>query len=211
MSRYRIRRFVCLAGLCLAGCGRPAATPTAATGLPVAPEGAAFVPQGMEIPGPDVFATGRAEPYDATAAEMRDGRHMAFLVALEPGPPPQLVLDPAVLLGDAASIADGHTTYLGELPNGFYIRNLDPTTVTLPLSPTAAIELITFEGGGGQSTMLSLGPEAIAGWFAGTPVAGAFSFGRPPSRTSDGRLAAQPVHVTTAKGVIVALEEQYIP
>lgn len=213
MATVRNHTLAWMAGLFLAGCGRPAAMPTIAPGPPVAPDGAGAVPQGLETPGPDVFATGRAEPYDATPAEMRDGRHLAFLVALEPGPPPQLVLDPAVFLGEAASIADGHTTYLGELPNGFYIRNLDPTTVTLPLSPTASIELIAHDEVLGQMGQLRVGADDLVGWFAGTPVAGAapFGFGVPPRRSSDGQLTASPVHVTAEQGVIVAIEEQFIP
>lgn len=209
----RMQVLAAVLGLCGAACQRPAAPPAVPNGTSTAGEPAAAptLEAGLELPGPDVFATGRAEPYDATPTEMRDGRHLAFLVALEPGPPPQLVLDPAVFLGEAASIADGHTTYLGELPNDFYIRNLDVTTVTLPLSPAASIELIAADEASGQTGLLRVGPDDLAGWFAGTPVAGAARFGVPPSRSGDGQLTANPVHVTAEDGVIVAIEEQYIP
>lgn len=212
--------FVLVLGLALVACARPTATPdaaaTAAASLRATQEYAhgALIQTPTPTTGPEAAATGRALPRDPTAEEMHDGEHFTFVRAAMPGSPAMLVVNPAVMFGgdeaDAASIADGHTTERHSLMSPFYIRDLDAATVTLPVSPTAAVELVAWAADGGISeNPMNSSVETFMGWFWGTPIPGAPIF--TTDRTWMLETGGPPMYITTANGIIVRIVEQYLP
>ena len=80
---------------------------------------------------------------DQAVAELQDGEHFGFLTAFTPT---KLTFDPAEILFDeeatAAAIEDGELAPGQTLPNPFYVRNPDPTTVDLPIAATFTAQLI---------------------------------------------------------------------
>ncbi|MEO8084812.1 MAG: hypothetical protein ABI780_13395 [Ardenticatenales bacterium] len=224
MNPVRMLTAVMILGLAPIACTRPTATPTtdaAAESERATREYAhgALIQTPTPTTGPEVAATGRALPSDPTTDEMRDGRHIAFIQAIVPGAPPQLAVNPAVMFGgdeaDAASIADGSSTRSHALPNGYYIRDLDPATLTLPLSPTAVVSLTLTADKDHDMAETTVTVDDFVGWFAGTPISapddrlwyGAWN--DPVAKTDlDGRLL---FWITTRDGVVVNIAEQFRP
>lgn len=228
MNEVRVLTAVLILGLAPIACTRPTATPTtdaAAESERATREYAhgALLQTPTPTTGPEVAATGRALPRDPTADEMRDGRHFGGLKAMLPGTPPMLVVDPAVMFGgdeaDAASIADGKTSRMHELPNNYYIRDLDTTTVTLPISPTAVITLSLAAEDHLDMATSTVTVDDLLGWFAGTPVPPVpdrrwYEFWGDPAgaaRDRDRYGYAPQCWITTLGGAVVAIEDQYRP
>jgi hypothetical protein len=165
----------------------------------------------------DARATGEALPRDPITEAMRTGRHLAFIEGVVPGDPMRVVLDPAVWFGspreaDAASIADRHTDRMHGLPNGFYIRNLDPATVILPVSASAGVHLVGDVTTDDPSSRLEVTLAELAARAAGTPMP------TPPGCnywsfmfSSSVDVGDIPFWVTTRDGTVVEFAEQYIP
>ncbi|MFN8423584.1 MAG: hypothetical protein U0470_09465 [Anaerolineae bacterium] len=154
MNEVRVLTAVLILGLAPIACTRTTATPTTDAAAESERATREYAHGALiQTPTPtvdataiaDAMATGQALPRDPTAEEMRDGRHFGSLKAMRPGSPPMLVVDPAVMFGgdeaDAASMAD-EVLNEHELPMLLHIRDLDTTTVTLPISTTAVSTLI---------------------------------------------------------------------
>ena len=86
---------------------------------------------------------GPSEQTRVETAELEDGEHFGFLTAFTPT---ELTFDPAEVFGNeeatAAAIEDGELAPGEELPNPFYVRNPDPTTVDLPVATNFEAQLI---------------------------------------------------------------------
>jgi hypothetical protein len=102
--------------------------------------------------GPEVTATPTVA--STLAAEVTDaipsGTTFAFVRGVEGG---ALILDPAAFLsGDEALAAAREDGFVGadeELPNDFYIRNLEQEALSVPLADAAMFTLIGFDATGG--------------------------------------------------------------
>lgn len=232
MNEVRVLTAVLILGLAPIACTRTTATPTTDAAAESERATREYAHGALiQTPTPtvdataiaDAMATGQALPRDPTAEEMRDGRHFGSLKAMRPGSPPMLVVDPAVMFGgdeaDAASMADGNTSRTHELPNNFYIRDLDTTTVTLPISTTAVSTLILNAEDHLDMATATVSVDDLLGWFAGTPVPPVdgrrwYEFWGDPAGAAQARDKygyAPHCWITTRGGTVVAIEEQYLP
>jgi hypothetical protein len=178
------------AGLLLAptGCATddvsgPEATPTAPeeTEEPASPDPAAPDP-----PAPD-------QPIE-------DGRHPVYLVEVD-GPGRVITFDLIQFLtGDEAITAyreDTPEDPEGTPPNDYHVRNVNPQLRSLPVADDVAV------------TVVRLGEASGAGSVPST-------FDELPAHLDDqpapeGRLAWNPSWLTVDRGVITAIDEQYLP
>lgn len=132
-----------------------------------------------------------------SVADLPDGEHFGFLSAFTPT---QLTFDPAEFLtgeeARAAAIEDDELSPGEELPNDFYLRDLDPTTVELPVASSIDAELIDNE-----LTHRPVTADELEALYAGTGEAS----------WNYGWLERLPVHLTVEDGEIVGIVEQYVP
>lgn len=218
MNRVRMLTAAMILGLAPIACAGPMATSDEPSSQPPTGEPAAAMPSA----DPALAAakvTGEALPRDPTADEMREGKHFAFLKAMAPGATPMLVVNPAVMFdgeeGEAASLADGARTAESGLPNGFYIRDLDAATVTLPVSVAAVVTLTVTADLKHDMSASPVTVGDLAGWFAGTPIAPPadrtwLDFWGDPAAATKIEYEA-PFWITTLAGTVVELEQQYLP
>jgi hypothetical protein len=84
----------------------------------------------------------------ASERAANDGRHFGYIRELQRQDDGELIVafDAATWFFNAeagrAAVEDGVIAGPDELPNGFYIRNLDPTVELLPLAPDADVVLL---------------------------------------------------------------------
>jgi hypothetical protein len=146
------------------------------------------------------LAAGRDElpDGDGPAAELPDGEHFGILSAFTPT---ELTFNPAEFLTDEeaqlAAVEDGELAPGEHLPNGFYLRDLDPTTIELPVASTFTAELLDNR----QVTHQPVTADELAALYAGTADTG-WLLERPEWI---------PVHVTIVDGEVNRAVQQYIP
>ena len=132
---------------------------------------------------------------------LADGRYFGTFAALDATQePPKLVIDVAQWFtgpaADAAAEQDG-VLPPGEshVPNDFYIRNEDPRWRMLPIDPSTKVSLVTYPFGQIDA------PRVVT----------LERFGILYSTSDKGSLSLFPYWITVRDGVVVAIEEQYIP
>jgi hypothetical protein len=128
-----------------------------------------------------------------------DGRHFGRLLAVGVDQrPPRLVIDVQQFFmgeeADQAALEDGVIQPGEHIPNDYYIRNDDPRWRTLPIDPTAEVSLTTFPFGDVDA------PGVVTLQRFGTIWA-----------ADRGSITLFPFWITVEDGVVVAIEEQYLP
>jgi hypothetical protein len=134
--------------------------------------------------------------------ELQDGRHPAFLVQFDV-PGRRVTFDLIqFLVGEEAIAAyreDGRANPEDpDPPNDYYIRNVNPRLRTLPISGEAAVTVVRLgepSGSGSVPWTLAELPRHLSERGTGP----------------EGQLSWSPYWLTVQDGVIVALDEQYLP
>lgn len=141
---------------------------------------------------------------DNLVAQIDNGRYVGFIThvaesGLTGGP--EVHYDLAVWFegeaADAAALEDGEES---PRPNGYYIRNADPLELVLPISAEVAITSVWYHHDTYQD--LQSRPvtfEELAAAMTGEPVG------------SHEAMWSSPWWVTVVDGVVVAIDEQFVP
>ncbi len=162
----------------------------------------------MDAADPTDEATEVAEPTDeqptdeqAGDAVIEDGRHPTFLVALDETDPTVTFDLIQFLTGEQAAVA-----YAEDVPddpdpgppNDYWIRNESSELRTLPISPEVTVTVIRL----GESSGADPAPWTLEE----LPAHLAAQAGAPA-----GQLGWSPFWLTVEDGVVVAIDEQYLP
>ncbi len=141
---------------------------------------------------------------DNLVAQIDNGRYIGFITHLaESGLTggPEVHYDLAVWFegdaADAAALEDGEES---PRPNDYYIRNVDPLELVVPISPNVAITSVWYHYDTYQdleSRPVTL--EELAAAMTGEPVG------------SQEVMWSSPWWVTVVDGEVVAIDEQYVP
>jgi hypothetical protein len=195
-----------LAGLLVLGpvaCGgeegvQPAASDDVATDEPTTDEPTTDAPATDE---PVTDATDEpATDEPAATPVLEDGRHPAYLVALDV-PGRTVTVDVIQFLtGDEAIAAYREASPEdpdGDPPNDYFIRNDNPLLRTLPVVADVAVTVVRL----GEPS----GAGSVPGTFEDLP---AHLDEQPPA---EGRLAWNPYWLTVEGGEVAAIDEQYLP
>jgi hypothetical protein len=129
---------------------------------------------------------------------LEDGRHFGYLTAVGASQePPRLVLDLAVWFTDQeaieAALEDGVPREDAGI-NGYYIRNESPRWRILSIDPDATVVLSTYPVAD-PAHPVEVTLDRFAELFA----------------SSDGYLPLSPYWLTIRNGVVVTIEEQFVP
>jgi len=126
-------------------------------------------------------------------------KQFAYVTRLSAGSKPSLVADYAQFLtGDAAAKAAAKDNAESPPPSDYYIVNDSGTLRTLPVAKDAKVTLITRPGEGAVEGGYASNLKTLAGYLN--------------SDTEEtAGLRADGFWLTLEKGVVVALEEQYVP
>jgi hypothetical protein len=129
---------------------------------------------------------------------LEDGRHFGYLAAVgATQEPPRLVFDLAEWYTDQEAVqealADGVPRQEAGI-NGYYIRNDNPRWRVLPIQPPAPVTLSTYPYAD-PADPVEVTLERFAGLFQG----------------GEGTLSFSPYWLTVRDGVVVAIEEQFVP
>lgn len=168
----------------LAGCGGgdgPAAGPSPATTTATTP-----ATDATPTPGP-------SEPV------LADGRHPVYVTAVDMAQR-RLTFDLIQFLTGGTA----HDAYVKDHPddpegppNDYYIVDDNPRLRTLPVEP--GLEVIVYWLGSGGASTERIGFDELMDYFATNPA------------PEDGRLWFAPFWLTVQDGVVVAMDEQFIP
>jgi hypothetical protein len=136
----------------------------------------------------------------AESPVLGDGRHFGFIRSVDlSSQTPTLVFDLAYFLtGDEANQAAAEHGEETPVPNDYYIVNDNPRLRTLALDPDVRIELVDWA-------------NCCDSLFVGDlqPFADSFEESSYPSGPYKGRFS--PYWLTVENGVVVRIEEQYLP
>jgi hypothetical protein len=174
----------------LVGCAhRERAADPAATPSPTLPTtSSAPVPSTSVVPPPTV----------SPPRVLSDGRHAVYLTAIDV--PGRTVTFDVIqfLTGDAADEAyrQDHPEIGGDVPNGFYIRNVNPRLRTLPVRQDVPVQVVWL-GDGNAPEAISF--EGLPGYFVGDVV------------PDDARVWYDPFWLTVRGDHVESIVEQYIP
>jgi len=131
---------------------------------------------------------------------LEDGRHFGFIQSVDlSSQAPTLVFDLAYFLtGEEANQAAAEHGDETPVPNDYYIVNDNPRLRTLPLDPDVRIELVDWA-------------NCCDGVFLGDlqPFAESFELTSYPSGPYKGGFS--PYWLTVEHGIVVKIEEQYLP
>jgi hypothetical protein len=137
---------------------------------------------------------------EAASPVLEDGRHPAYLVALDVSGRTVTVDVIQFLTGDEAIAAyreDTSEDPEGDPPNDYFIRNENPLLRTLPVAAEVAVTVVRL----GEPS----GAGSVPSTFEDLP---AHLDEQPPA---EGRLAWNPYWLTVEGGEVVAIDEQYLP
>lgn len=149
-------------------------------------------------PSPEETSTAEASPEPEPVLE--DGRHIVFIVSIKTGTDPMRIrFDLAEMLtgeeANEAAVEDGVIAPGEPVPNDYYIRNENPKLRKLPIADAAKVKIVNWDDC----------CDSIAGDL--DQVAEAFATG-----ATDGLYRSiSPFWITVKDGVVVKLEEQYLP
>ena len=141
---------------------------------------------------------------DDDSVAFPDGRHYGYIRELDvEADPAEIDFDDAEFLtgeeAAAAAVEDGALPEGEPLSNDYYVRNPSTATETLPVAEDVAVTRVRCPG----SCV-----DGAAGDFAGL----AESFGRTGATLADDYRGAESQYwVTLRDGVVVAIDEQYVP
>jgi hypothetical protein len=172
----------------------PTAAPTTAPATTVpATSAAATAPAATTAPP---AATRSATPA-ATATpktDLADGRHEAYLSALDVGKR-RLTFDVVQFLTGAAAAKAAKEDGQSETPNDYYIRNQNTKLRTLDLAPglTIVVNVLTAEETGDATKDTPVTLTRLKSFFGGDAMKYAL------------------FHVTVKNGVVTRLDEQFLP
>lgn len=128
---------------------------------------------------------------------LADGRHAGYLRSVDTGSRTMVVDVIQFLTGDAArdaSVADGHGS---DVPNDYYIRNVNPKLRTLAFAETVEVTVLDSSVGGNDAA------RSVPADIATLARVVQLRLG------SDG--PGPPFWVTVAGGRVTKVEEQYLP
>jgi hypothetical protein len=152
-------------------------------------------PQGPDLPTEPVLSS------DVGITHLADGRHLGFLESVG-ADGRTLAIDLAVWFSvpeaNRAAAEDGETEI--PVPNDYYIRNLDPTILQLPVSHDVVVTSVWFH-------------YETDGLRENQPISyeDLLDVMRDDPQDVRAHLRSSPWWVTVDNGVIVALDEQYVP
>ena len=138
---------------------------------------------------------------DADVTSLGDGQHLGYLSATPDRS--AIGVDLAVWFSgneaNLAAIADGSTEV--PVPNDYYIRNVDGTVIAVGLATDVAVTSVWF----GYETDGNLESDAM-------PLADLLAIlDTSPTEGVAANIVSDPWWVTVRDGVVVALDEQYVP
>jgi hypothetical protein len=132
-------------------------------------------------------------------APPEDGRHFGYLQAARvTAEPRELVFDLAYFLrGEEANMAAAERGFESPVPNDYFVVNDNPKPRTLGVAPELTIDLVDW--------------KCCDKRFAGDPARFEASFAEvaPPAGRYRGRFSSY--WLTVEDGVVVSIEEQYLP
>lgn len=137
-----------------------------------------------------------APPERVDDDSLDDGRHAGYVRSVDADARTLVVDVIQFLTGDAArtaSTADGHGA---EVPNDYYIRNVNPMLRTLPFAEAAEVTVLDSSVGGSDAARSVPADIATLARVVGLRV-----------DPGDGN----PFWITVADGRVVKVEEQYLP
>ncbi len=182
----------------LAACGPTGGDITTTTNTTAAPSATTTTLQ------PEDFAA-RATPIltDRNVAELEDGLYIGYITAISTEGltgGPEIQFDLGVWFdgdeADAMAAEDGEES---PRPNGYYIRNLDPSHLLIEVSSTVRVSSIWYFY---HESELERRPVGFAEIVAAM---------NPPIDDTGAILRASPWWITITDGRVVAIDEQYIP
>jgi hypothetical protein len=194
-----------LVALASAGCGGndPAVAPTTTTADAMSPspssdgsaEPSTTVP--VAVSGTSSTAPAPPEPSGANDA-LADGRHAGYLRGVDEGKRTVVVDVIQFLTGEAAvkaAAADGRGS---DVPNDYYIRNVNPRLRTLPLAASVEVTVLEVELGGNDAARSVTADVAALARIVAHDV---------QASSTD----ANPYWLTVAGGRVAKVEQQYLP
>jgi hypothetical protein len=201
-ERRRRRRLVglAIAGAILAGAGMTGCTggspDGAAPDASPAPDGSPSAPA-TSSPGSTPSLSPGALPADAEPEVPVDGRAFGFIRQADPAASTLLFDAARFVTGEAANAAAAARDRATPVPNDYFIVNDDPTTVSLPVDPSATIVVVGIQGPPPEV-------EVAVPTFLSAIAAGG-STGSPWIR------ADAPFWITLESGTAVTITEQFLP
>ena len=190
--------FVLLAAACSKGSntsaqGSPPSSSSSATPVTESPS-----PTETSPPSPTPTESPSPSASPSASPVLEDGRHFVFIKSMDVSTDPAtMVFDLGYFLtGDAANEAAAAHGDETPVPNDYYIVNDNPLLRTLPIAPDVDVQVIDWMNC----------CELVNGTF--TSFADAVAKNHPKG-SYHGRLS--PYWITVEGGVIVKIEEQYLP
>lgn len=156
------------------------------------------------LPGPEPSDDGgdagaQIHHTDGGVRSLEDGRHLVYIRGVESGGT-DLLVDLAVWFegedANSAAAEDGDPDV--PVPGDFYIRNLDPTVLTVPAGAPVAVTSVWFDPASDLQSVAITYDEFVAVFSGG--ASGVSS-----------NLLSSPWWITIESGSVVALDEQYVP
>jgi hypothetical protein len=169
-------------GVVLSGCG----------GNGSEPAGAGSAGDATDAPAAD-------EPGAADPTDLADGRHAAFLAAVDVSARTVTVDVVQFLTGDEAraAYADEHPDEPDGPPNDYYIRNENAQLRTLPVAADVMVSVVWLGGGGAEAEQIAF--AELPDYVAGDPD------------PDDPYAWWAPFWFTMSDGTVTMIEEQYLP
>jgi hypothetical protein len=179
----------------LVGCAHRerAADPITAPAPPPSTTSSVLVPPPVTAHPP----TG-SHPHSSAPHLLADGRHAGYVTAID-GSARTITVDVIQFLtGDAANEAfhQDHPEVGGNVPNGYYIRNVNTRLRTLPVRQNATVHVVWRDGDAGTEPITF---DELPGYFADD------------LNPDDGRLWYDPFWLTVHDDRVESIVEQYIP
>lgn len=185
-----------LALVMLAACGPTGGDATTTTTTLPSTTTTAFPPE-------DFVA--RATPIltDLNVAELEDGLYIGYITAISTEGltgGPEIQFDLGVWFdGDEADAMAAEDAEESPRPNGYYIRNLDPSHLLIEVSPAVEVSSVWYFYDESELERRSVGFAQISEAM------------NPPIDDTGAVLRASPWWITITEGRVVAIDEQYIP
>jgi hypothetical protein len=188
----------CLVALLAVACGEPASEGGSSPSAPTSPAPPSETTSPTVEPTETQSPTSVPSPTPSITAELEDGRHFGYIASIDPTQGTMVFDLASFLTGDAANEAAAEHGDETPVPNDYYIVNDNPRLRTLALAPDVELWLIDW---GSCCEPVRAEMEPFVDSF----------------ETTDHRWdamyqgAESQYWVTVEDGVVVTIEEQYLP